>query len=93
MSNKDQQFAIDAYRVGLTAEYEEWLRLQNLTLGSADEHLFDERLTADQRLWLCYFSRRWDDMETISQAWHNGIKNVQVFDHAFDEDELRAITK
>lgn len=31
-------------------------------LGSADEHLFDERLTDRQRLWLIEFCRRWESI-------------------------------
>ena len=44
----------------LTVEYEEWLKAQGLSLGSADEHLFDEDLTDNQRQWLRDFCERWE---------------------------------
>lgn len=48
----------------LTAEYQTWQREQGLTLGSADEHLFDEKLTDAQRAWLLEFCRRWEQAES-----------------------------
>jgi len=44
----------------LTDEYEQWNRDQNLNLGSADEHLFDEALSPEQRAWLHNFVQRWE---------------------------------
>jgi len=46
--------------VDLIAEYHEWNKAQGLHLGSADEHLHDESLTAEQRAWLADFSGRWE---------------------------------
>ena len=43
----------------LIREYNEWNRAQGLSLGSADEHLFDENLTDAQRAWLNNFCDRW----------------------------------
>jgi hypothetical protein len=43
----------------LCDEYAAWNKSNNLSLGSADEHLFDENLTDDQRKWLRSFSERW----------------------------------
>ena len=45
----------------LTREYAAWNKTQGLTLGSADEHLFDETLTEAQRAWVRDFSRRWEE--------------------------------
>ena len=44
----------------LIQEYEAWNAAQGLNLGSADEHLFDATLTAEQRMWLTDFCERWD---------------------------------
>jgi hypothetical protein len=44
----------------LIDEYAEWNKAQGLSLGSADEHFFDESLTDEQRKWLRDFSRRWE---------------------------------
>jgi hypothetical protein len=43
----------------LTDEYHAWMKAQGLDLGSADEHLFDEALTDEQRAWLKDFYNRW----------------------------------
>jgi len=51
-------------------KYEAWNKAQGLNLGSADEHLFDENLTAEQRKWLRDFSQRW---EGASPVLHNGV--------------------
>jgi len=61
---------IDAELNSLTSEYKEWNKAQGLNLGSADEHLFDENLTAEQRKWLRDFSQRW---EGSSPVLHNGV--------------------
>jgi hypothetical protein len=47
----------------LITEYEEWNRTNGLSLGSADEHLFDERLNKAQQAYLQGFSRRWERAE------------------------------
>lgn len=44
----------------LVREYVKWNAEQGLTLGSADEHLFDEGLTHAQRTYLRDFCRRWE---------------------------------
>lgn len=46
----------------LIAEYEAWNKAQGLELGSADEHLFDENLTSEQREWLRVFCERWESV-------------------------------
>ncbi len=47
----------------LASEYTEFGLRNGLTwLGSADEHLLDERLTHAQRLWLVEFCRRWQSV-------------------------------
>ena len=45
----------------LIHEYRAWNATNGLSLGSADEHLFDENLTDEQRAWLKDFSRRWEE--------------------------------
>ncbi|MBI1202638.1 MAG: hypothetical protein GC182_09025 [Rhodopseudomonas sp.] len=50
--------AIELY--ALIYEYRRWQVINGLQLGSADEHLFDESLTEEQREWLGRFSRRWE---------------------------------
>lgn len=47
----------------LTEEYDAWNLKNGLDLGSADEHLFDENLTPEQRAWLRDFSARWEKAE------------------------------
>lgn len=46
----------------LIAEYAAWNKAQGLNLGSADEHLFDENLTDEQREWLRVFCERWESV-------------------------------
>ena len=45
----------------LIAEYEDWQQQNDLKLGSADEHLWDENLTQAQRQWLAEFCDRWEE--------------------------------
>lgn len=48
----------------LTREYAMWKRDEHLEhLGCAPDHVFDERLTAEQRQWLRGFCDRWGDLE------------------------------
>jgi hypothetical protein len=63
------QTEIEAELGALAKEYSDWNEAQGLSLGSADEHLFDEKLTAEQRAWLRDFSERWDG---ASPVWGNG---------------------
>lgn len=44
----------------LCDEYATWCKRIGVELGSADEHLTDERLTPSQRVWLRDFVERWD---------------------------------
>ena len=53
----------ESVRNELIEEYRNWNRAQGLNLGSADEHIHDERLTHAQRDWLRDFNRRWDENE------------------------------
>jgi hypothetical protein len=52
----------------LTREYAAWNKAQGLNLGSADEHLFDETLTEEQREWLRSFHRRWEHASPVHIA-------------------------
>ncbi|MGD0192889.1 MAG: hypothetical protein ABSD74_19300 [Rhizomicrobium sp.] len=56
---------IEAELMVLCQEYEAWNKAQGLKLGSADEHLFDESLTEEQRAWVRDFSRRWDETAPV----------------------------
>lgn len=53
----------------LIDEYVRWNAAQGLNLGSADEHIFDENLTAEQRAWLADFGQRWDNATDTERAW------------------------
>ena len=44
----------------LYADYSEWNARHGLNLGSADEHLFDDALTPQQKIWLRLFIDRWN---------------------------------
>lgn len=59
---------IEAELAVLTQEYAAWNKSQGLSLGSADEHLFDENLTAEQRAWLRNFSDRWENASPVSSG-------------------------
>jgi hypothetical protein len=59
---------IEAELDALTREYAAWNKAQGLNLGSADEHLFDEMLTEEQRKWLRNFSQRWEDASPVHTA-------------------------
>jgi len=47
----------------LIEEYELWNKENGLNLGSADEHLWDERLTPAQRVWLADYCQRWETVQ------------------------------
>ena len=51
----------------LTAEYTAWNKAQGLDLGSADEHMYDEDLTAEQQNWVQNFVERWECVEEIDR--------------------------
>lgn len=50
---------VEARLAALTEEYQAWNKSNGLSLGSADEHLFDLNLSAQQRAWLWDFNQRW----------------------------------
>jgi hypothetical protein len=52
----------------LCTEYEAWNKANGLNLGSADEHLWDENLTTEQRRWLADFYHRWEEMMNDEDA-------------------------
>lgn len=56
----------------LCAVYDRWQETQNLKLGSADEHLFDETLNDNQRRWLNSFCQLWNITQQIED---DKIKN------------------
>jgi hypothetical protein len=56
---------IEAELAALSQEYAAWNETQRLSLGSADEHLFDVNLTSEQREWLRNFSRRWEGASPV----------------------------
>jgi hypothetical protein len=51
----------------LITEYAAWQTANDLDLGSADDHLFDETLTDEQRAWLFAFCQRWTAAERATQ--------------------------
>ncbi len=53
----------------LIGVYENWNTSQNLNLGSADEHMFDEDLTVEQQKWLKRFVAIWEAAERRPNAW------------------------
>jgi hypothetical protein len=63
---KNIKAEIEDELAALTQEYDAWQKAQGLSLGSADEHLFDENLTSEQRTWLGNFSRRWEGASPIN---------------------------
>jgi hypothetical protein len=65
-SPTDTKAEIEAELAALTQEYGAWNKAQGLSLGSVDEHLFDENLTPAQRTWLQDFSRRWEDASPVN---------------------------
>ncbi|OCG90029.1 hypothetical protein LMG667_03395 [Xanthomonas euvesicatoria] len=58
----------DEKRESLIAEYAAWNAEQGLNLGSADEHLFDSKLTLEQLAWVHDFVNRWEINEAIEQS-------------------------
>jgi hypothetical protein len=52
----------------LAREYADWCRANRLTLGSADEYLFDEDLTDAQRHWLMSFLMRWELVSRVERG-------------------------
>ena len=47
--------------------YKNFNKNQGLNLGSADEHVFDQNLTQEQRDWLLRFIRVWD--QAVVRPW------------------------
>ncbi|HEX6826431.1 MAG TPA: hypothetical protein VF077_08960 [Nitrospiraceae bacterium] len=72
LSHTDVERAIDAQQQGLIAEYEAWLKMHELNLGSADEHLADGDLTDGQRAWLAFYCRRWDANAELAREFKAG---------------------
>ncbi|MCH2220203.1 MAG: hypothetical protein MK097_07760 [Dechloromonas sp.] len=68
----------------LIREYAEWNEAQGISLGSADEHLFDERLTDEQRAWLHRFCERWDAAEDTEAAWAEAERKAFALPPAYD---------
>lgn len=52
----------------LCREYKAWNERNNLNLGSADDHLYDENLTPEQQDWVRNFSTRWEASATSHGA-------------------------
>ena len=81
----DVESEINAELTALTREYSDWNKAQGLSLGSADEHLSDETLTAEQRAWLRNFSQRWEGASPVyaggsrspSEKHFQGLKSGQ----------------
>lgn len=69
---------IDADIDALTAEYTAWNKANGLDLGSADEHLFDDDLTEEQRAWLVDFSERWQ--QASPYFGNNGMSSRKLDD-------------
>lgn len=53
----------------LISEYQTFCLNNDLQLGSADEHLFDENLTDEERLWLVDFCARWESVALHEKAF------------------------
>lgn len=53
----------------LTDQYQSWMAQEGVTLGSADEHLNDEALSGEQRLWLVGFVARW----ALAEKWEHEL--------------------
>lgn len=52
----------------LRDRYQRWNEENGLSLGSADEHLTDPKLTVKQRAWLQNFSSEWTAAESLEAA-------------------------
>lgn len=50
-------------QTALCVEYEAWQTANNLNIGSADDYICDESLSAEQRQYLVQFCQRWDAAE------------------------------
>jgi hypothetical protein len=82
MTNEtDIKAEIEAELAALSQEYDAWNKAQGLSLGSADEHLFDENLTSEQRTWLRNFLQRWEDASPVHANGkiirHRDLKRTQ----------------
>lgn len=53
----------DQRRAQLIGEYQKFMAEHGLSLGSADEHVFDDDLKPELRDWLRAFCNRWDQNE------------------------------
>jgi hypothetical protein len=61
----------------LSREYDAWNAQNGLKLGSADEHLFDESLTKEQRDWVHRFVQRWEESAIVHTS--NGVGPKRLF--------------
>ena len=60
---EDQQRAARSPIDALCVEYDEFQKQEQLVLGPADDHMFDEDLEERQQVWLMNFCKRWDAEE------------------------------
>lgn len=67
LSDELLELDTEAARSALTSDYEAWLKLEGLNLGSADEHYQDASLSLAQLVWLHDFGRRWDRNDYIER--------------------------
>ena len=77
----------------LSAIYDQWQKEQNLKLGSADEHMFDETLTSNQRRWLYSFSKLWeitqrmeDETLYVAEKLEQAIKTYFEAQNKYERD-------
>ena len=78
---------IDGHLEELTAEYAAWKKANGLDLGSADEHLFDDALTEEQRLWLCVFVERWEQSAPYYSPRNPGVSSARLDEEEYETAE------
>lgn len=70
LTDEQRDIDTDKARDAMTLEYEAWMKHEGLNLSSADEHLFDPKLTLAQLEWVREFAERWDHNEQIASLQH-----------------------
>ncbi|CAN7526274.1 hypothetical protein LJR168_003778 [Pseudoxanthomonas sp. LjRoot168] len=70
LTDEQRDIDTDKARDAMTLEYEAWMKLEGLDLTSADEHLFDPKLTLAQLEWVREFTERWDHNDQIESLQH-----------------------
>jgi len=88
--NKTQHDLLEAAQSDMCLEYSKWISYQDLdelNLGSADEHVNDPRLKLWQRRWLRNYCARWEALDNALTAVGTRVGDSVRFMIDFDAQD------